>query len=618
MCGIAGLVGIKNAQDKIASMTNALRHRGPDGEGFWQSKSGHVTLGHRRLAVIDLTDAASQPMIDEKAGIALVFNGEIYNFIELRRELQDAGFIFKGHGDSEVLLRGYQQWGPKVLDRISGMFAFGIVDEKRNELLLVRDRCGQKPLYYFKGLHGFAFASEIKALFAANLVERHIDKNGLQDYLAYGYTLGPYTLVEGVCKVMPGEAITINLDALSIRKRLYWQPPTCESPLSSLAEAESKLADLLRDSVRRHLIADVPIGILLSGGLDSSLITAMASEVSERKVKTYTVIFPGHKNHDESAYARSIADHFGTEHTELDIEDSGPEIMEVIARQCDDLIADHAVVPTYLLARRIRTEVTVALSGDGGDELFGGYPHYEWISRQASIRKYLPSWLRKGLSRSVQSMLPPGVRGRNHAIGMAGDITNAIAHVNLYFDATTRARLLDGHFANVNTTPESRKADIARVRDVPLEQVLLSDFRTTLAEGYLTKVDRASMLASLETRAPWLDDNLVDFAWRAVPTIMKVKNGEKKVLPRRLAKGLFPAMALQPRKQGFTMPLSTWFKGKWGEYFKDVLLDSGQDFLSKRVIEDLFRLQQRGRANQNRIYALTMLALWRTEYTMTL
>lgn len=615
MCGIAGLVSEKASQERASAMAEALVHRGPDESGIWVSTSGRVAFGHRRLSIIDLSNAASQPMVDSAAGLAMVFNGEIYNFKDLHRELVAAGYRFKGHSDTEVLFRGYQHWGEDVLHHITGMFAFAIADEKQGKLFLARDRCGQKPLYYCKRNGEFVFASEIKALIAAGVVEKKINEQALQEYLAYGYAFGPESLINGVSKLLPGECLTVDIRTLEIKTSRFWQPPACESPVASLEEAEEQLEATLRQAVKSHLVADVPIGILLSGGLDSSLITACVASASTKPVKTYTVTFPGHGKYDESDAARLIANHFGTEHSEIVIDDVGPGILCDLVRQFDDLIADHAMVPAYLLAQHIRKEIKVALGGDGGDELFGGYPHTGWVGYQANLRHVLPSGLRGRLSKIAERRLPIGFRGRNHLVGLAGDIPWAIAQVNLYFDALTRSQLLGN--GRLNIAPETRKMQIAEMRHGASEQALYTDFQTTLPEGYLAKVDRASMLASLEVRAPWLDDAIVDFAWRKVPANMKVRGKRRKILPRRLAARMLPPTMNTTVKRGLTMPLSDWFRGKRLQFIEEVLLDSGQRLFPHHVIRNLFFLQRKGYSNANRLFSLALLILWCQEYNIS-
>lgn len=614
MCGIAGIIGNSQATRNIKAMTDALRHRGPDAGGVEQFLSGEAAFGHRRLSILDLTDAGAQPMVDHDAGLVLSYNGEIYNFRELRQVLAAKGFSFVGHGDTEVLLRAYQYWGQDAVQHLEGMFAFAVADLKRRQVVLVRDRCGQKPLYYTASSSGFAFASEIKSLLRSGLTNRRLSEEGLDSYLAYGYTLGPETLVDGVQKVLPGEMLVVGVDDLQVSKWRYWEVPEAHEPLCDLDEAAEQLEKLLEGSVRRHLVADVPVGILLSGGLDSSLITAMAAKVSGSPVNTFTMVFPGHGRYDESGYARLVAEHFGARHHRLEMEQAGPEILSELAYQFDDPIADHAIVPTFLISKRIREVATVALGGDGGDELFGGYPHYGWVARQSQLRKALPAPLRSVVA-GLAGRLPPGTTGRNHGIGLGGDIANAIAHFNLYFDRGLRAKLLGSSAECIPA--EARKAQPLRSRESLVRQALWSDFKTTMPEGYLAKVDRASMLTSLEVRTPFLDDRIVDFSWSRVPVDMKVRGKVGKRLPRRLAARLLPKALDTQRKQGFTMPLGRWMGGSWGSYMEEVLFDPGQCLFDQNLLNALFRLQRRGYNNQNRLFALTMLSLWQRAHGIT-
>ena len=607
MCGIAGLVERGQAPHVIERMADSLTHRGPDGRGVWRSTVHPVSLGHRRLSIIDLSSAGDQPMIATEAQLALVYNGELYNADDLRRVLESEGFRFRGHSDTEVVLRSYERWGIACLERLSGMFAFAVVDERRGELVLARDRCGQKPLYYVERPGAFAFASEVKALHQWDDRLRVIDPRGLEEYLAYGYTLGPETLTKSVRKLAAGEYLRYAIDTGCARTLRFWTLPVDGLEPLPAQDVEVEIERLLEDSVRRHLVADVPIGVLLSGGIDSSLISAMAAR-TRPGVRVFSVGFPGQDRHDESGYARQVATHFGLDHVELEMEGFTADLLERLARQFDDPIADHAIVPTYLLSRRVREEVTVALGGDGGDELFGGYPHYRLIACQARLRR-VPAVARSVAGSIGRHMLPVGARGRNHVIGVSGGVENAVAHVNLYFDAVWRGRLCAGCGTG---EPEARKRRlIADAPHGPVEKAIVSDFRTTMAEGYLTKVDRASMLSSLEVRAPFLDDRLVDFAFRHVPLSLKCEGSETKIVLRRLAARLLPPGIASKRKQGFTMPLRRWSADGWGSWFRDVLLDSSQTAFDHRAIERLLSRQRAGVDNSARIFSLAMFTLWR-------
>ena len=375
MCGVVG-VGSKTLaaqNDVLMHMCDTMSHRGPDDAGLWVSKDGCVALAHRRLAIIDLSPGGHQPMTDEKGDLCIVFNGEIYNYREVRGALEEAGFRFKTASDTEVILTAYRAWGVDCLAKLNGMFAFGLYDRVRQRMFLARDRAGEKPLFFAHLPGRFMFASELKALMADPTFPRELDLTSLQYFLAYGYVPGEMCILKGVHKLGQGQALLYDLTADSIQRWHYWDLPLPGPQTAiSLADLESELESLLLDSVRLRMIADVPVGVLLSGGIDSSLITAMAARVSATPVKTFTISFPGHGAYDEGPYAKMVAEHFGTEHMELVAEPASVKLLPDLARQYDEPMADSSMVPTYLVSRLVRQHATVALGGDGGDELFGG------------------------------------------------------------------------------------------------------------------------------------------------------------------------------------------------------------------------------------------------------
>jgi asparagine synthase (glutamine-hydrolysing) len=407
----------------------------------------------------------------------------------------------------------------------------------------------------------------------------------------------------------------LETDRLKIWK--YWDLPEAPSSDSTVA-AESlveELESLLSDAVARQMVADVPVGILLSGGLDSSLVTAFASRAGHGPVNTFTVTFPGHRDHDEGPFARLVAAEFGTRHMELPAEPATVDLLPMLAKQFDEPIGDSAIVPTYLVSALIRQFATVALGGDGGDELFGGYPHYSALIRRNPVRKRMPRVLRSALAIGAARSLPPGTAGRNHLIGFAGPSGNSIAHINMYFDAWTRRQLLHrGAQESSSMSPEMRRQTVFSADQSLLRQAMEADFRTTLADGYLVKVDRAAMCASLETRAPWLDYRIIEFAFGRVPDGLKVEKANRKILPRMLGARVLPKSLDLRRKQGFSMPLKAWFARGWGDYIGAVLREADPGLFDPRVINDLLRGQRAGRANIQRLFALTMFELWRREY----
>jgi asparagine synthase (glutamine-hydrolysing) len=554
-------------------------------------------------------------MADASGDCHLVFNGEIYNFQEIRKQLEARGHCFRSTSDTEVLVEAYRAWGTDCLGRLNGMFAFALYDDRRRQLFAARDRAGEKPLFYSHAQGRLSFGSELKALMADPAISRQVDPQALESYLAFGYVPHDGCMLRGVRKLPAAHAMLYDIAEDRLKTWQYWHLP---EPASGRAPHQQALVDELEhhlfESVRLRLIADVPVGIMLSGGVDSSLVTAMAARLNPR-VKTFTISFPGHAAFDEAPFARTVADHFGTEHVVLAAEPAAVDLLPELARQYDEPLADSSMVPMALISRLIRQEATVALGGDGGDELFGGYPHHSWAQSQARLRALIPAvtgpWLRAGMKKA----LPVGFRGRNYLLGLTGDLPFALGQFNQWFDFDTRRRLLGGR-APAGGAPERLKASLGCASGTPLQQVTAVDFRSYLPDDILAKVDRASMLHSLEVRAPWLDHRLVEFAFR-VPDALRATAGARKILPRRLAERLLPRSMDLTRKQGFSLPLDAWFAGAWGNFTRQVLTDPGQTTFDRGVIDSLLAGQERGRVNMHRLFALTMFELWRREYRAT-
>ncbi len=607
--------------DLLTKMRDTLVHRGPDAAGIWAAPDRTVVLAHRRLAVIDLSEAANQPMIDGGSRNVLVFNGEIYNFRRLREELGQLGKRFRTTSDTEVLLEAYRTWGTRCVDRLVGAFAFAIYDVDRGELFLARDRAGEKPLFYRHAGGVLTFASELKALLADPAVPRSLDRDALEWYLAYGYVPGEMCLLAGISKLPPGHALVYDIKADRLRQWAYWTLPAPNPDRAAdVDDLCNELEALLDDSVRQQLVADVPIGILLSGGVDSSLITAVAARNSSAPVRTFTATFPGHGQMDEGPYARQVADAFGTDHTELVIEPANLELLPVLAHQYDEPIADSSIIPTFLVCDLIRTRATVALGGDGGDELFAGYPHHQWVQRQAQLRRLVPAGIRQAVA-GWATGLPVGTRARNQLIGVDGSIAQGISAANLFFDAHSRAQLLaplTAAYGTAATVPETAKAESLDYGASPLQQSTRADFGLYLPDDLLVKVDRASMLRSLELRAPFLDHRIIEFAFARVPDRLRATPQARKVLLRHLARRLLPAGLNLRRKQGFSIPLDSWLRGESGRYFRAVLESITPKLFDQRAVVSLLRGHEQGRANAQRIFALTFLELWRREYNVEL
>jgi asparagine synthase (glutamine-hydrolysing) len=596
-------------------MRDTMSHRGPDDSGLWYSADRSVGFGHRRLAVIDLSDGGHQPMADASGRVHITFNGEIYNFQELRGELEGLGHSFHTASDTEVVLEAYKEWGEDFIRRLVGMFAFGLYDEDERCLILARDRAGEKPLFVWEDAGRLVFTSELKGLFALPEFPRRLNLTALQHYLAFAYVPQDLCLVEGVRKLLPGCTLRFDVDNGSVRTRRYWELPRFNPDASRGCSADQltdELHTLLLEAVRRQMIADVPIGILLSGGVDSSLITAMASRAASRPVKTFTVTFPGHGEYDEAPFARLVASHFGTQHTELPAESASVSLLPELVRQYDEPIGDSSMVPTFMVSRLIRQHATVALGGDGGDELFGGYPQYLWSTRLGRVQQIVPSALRGPVSRAAR-WLPPGTRGRNYLIAIGGDRFGSLARIGLIFDREWRDQLLT-HRADSHPTPDELRLALTDGASTMLQAAERLDFRSYMVDDILVKVDRASMLASLETRAPFLDPAVIEFVFGRVPDYLKVTLTDRKILLRRLAARLLPGELDLKRKQGFALPLDSWFAGDWGSFMRGVLADAPPEIFRASAIRKLVAGQEH-RGNQiHRLFALVMFELWRREY----
>jgi asparagine synthase (glutamine-hydrolysing) len=619
MCGIVGIVSNSPQAQRawLAIGRDAMTHRGPDDAGEWWSGDGRVGLAQRRLAIIDLSPAGHQPMHDASGTLSIVFNGEIYNFADLRKELIAKGHGFRSHSDTEVILAAYREWGTDCLSRFNGMFAFALFDARQHTVFIARDRAGEKPLFYHQANGVLRFASELKALLADPSLTRRIDPEALDCYLAMGYVPGDRCMLQGFHKLPPAHALLFDLQTGQAKIWRYWQLPELATAQGTLEESAllDELEALLEDAVRRQMVADVPVGVLLSGGVDSSLITAMAVRASSQ-VQTFTIGFPGHGMLDETEHARLIARHFGTRHTELMAEDATANLLPRLARQFDEPMVDSSMIPTFLVSQLVRQHCTVALGGDGGDELFGGYGHYsrlQWMQKNLGA---IPLPLRNGIALAAEKLLPVGVKGRNWLQGLGGDLDKGLPLMASCFDATTRGRLLaaqSGWHAQAENVLRSR----VPVHPDLLQRATRMDFSNYLAEDILVKVDRASMLNSLELRAPLLDYRVIEFAFGKVPSHLKATAQDKKILLKRLTARVLPTEFDRQRKQGFSIPLGEWLKGgAFKALFNEVLRDPECSF-DAGTVDSLLRGQDKGRSNSERLFALVLFELWRREYGVT-
>jgi asparagine synthase (glutamine-hydrolysing) len=620
MCGIVGVSSVwpVETRDWLAVGRDAMRHRGPDGEGIFWSADGRVGLGHRRLSILDLA-GGHQPMSTQDKQVVIVFNGEIYNHSSLRSELVNRGYLFNSTSDTEVILASYQEWGRDCVARLHGMFAFAIYDGVQASVFLARDRAGEKPLFYSIDKGELRFASELKALTSDTSFSKHVDRRAFDCYLSMGYIPGDLCILEGVNKLPPAHTLSFNLKDGSFDILRYWDLPDLASGAAEYCEDDllDELENLLESSVRRQLVADVPVSLLLSGGVDSSLITALAARNGGR-LKTFTVGFSGHADYDESAHAQLIAQYFDTDHTLLEADDVTPAIMSLLARQYDEPIADSSMIPTFLVSQQIGQHCKVALGGDGGDELFGGY--YS-ASRMAALQQHyswIPQSLRQIISQAGVAMLPIEARGRHFLHHLGADISKDIPSFMPKFDRRNRIKLLGLHARGwPMVADEIHRSRIPEHSDA-VQRITRFDFANFMAEDILVKVDRASMLNSLEVRSPFLDVSVIEFAFRKVPSSLKATSVDRKILLKKLASRLLPPEFDKQRKMGFGIPLDRWLAGgSWRRMFEEVLLDSGSSFSRNEVLK-LFRSLDKGRPVKEHLFCLMQFELWRKEYNVSI
>ena len=619
MCGFAAYHhpgGLAPERDWLAAAAASLRHRGPD-DGGLRIEAG-VGLAFRRLAIVDVA-TGQQPLANEDGTVWIAFNGEIYNHLALRRELEARGHRYRTRSDTETLVHGYEEWGDALLPRLHGMFAFALWDRPRRRMLLARDRVGIKPLYWTRSRGGVACASEIKALFAFPGVERRVSLPAVVEHLTLRYAAAPATLFEGVFKLPAGHALALSPEGETLTR--WWAPAFAPRERLGGGAALAELERRLEASVRSHLMSEVPLGALLSGGVDSSLVVALMTRALDRPVRTFSVGFDAPGPYSELPYARAVAAHCHTDHHELVV---GPadllrELPQLAWHQ-DEPVSEPAAIPTYLVSRLARGSVTVVLTGEGGDELFAGYPKHAaepWARRLARA----PGWLRDPLLDLGVDRLPFRFR-RLQVAGRSARFRDEAERLAAWFAGfvgAERTRLLGpalaGH-ASAGVLPFRRALAESRARS-PLDRMLDLDLRLWLADDLLVKMDRMSMAASVEARVPLLDAPLVDWALR-LPPDLKVRGLEGKVLLKRLARRLLPRAVVDRRKVGFTVPLTPWFRGPLRELVADTLLAPaalGRGYLRPDVLRGYVDDHLAGRRDRGReLWTLLSLELWHRQW----
>jgi asparagine synthase (glutamine-hydrolysing) len=616
MCGILGIVSNESlniSKFDFQSKLDLMTHRGPDDDGIFISENSNVYFGHKRLSILDLSPGGHQPMSCDLNRYFIVFNGEIYNYLNIRNQLSSEGFVFKTHSDTEVVLKSYIKWGFDCVNYFSGMFAFAIYDAYSNNVFIARDRAGEKPLFYSIENNTLSFSSELKPLVKNSSSSNNIDINSLNFYLMMGYVPNEYCIFSGYKKLPPAHALLYDIKSSSTKIWKYWTLPTYSNEFDNLEEDEfvSEINTLLEKSIKQQLCADVPVGVLLSGGVDSSLVTAIASKLTD-KVKTFSVRFPGFNKFDETPHARLIANHFKTDHIELNAEDITPDIILHLATQYDEPIIDSSMIPTFLVSQLVRQHCKVVLGGDGADELFGGYNHYGRLYLLNKRLNRIPQNLRKVFSDLCNDVLPIGFKGRNYLTSIGIDFNTETPLIANYFDNRSIELLTGNHISSFSPNDIFQKF-VVRDNNF-LERALKTDFVNFLAEDILVKVDRASMLNSLEVRSPFLDLNIIEFAFGKVPNKLKVNEKEKKILLKKLAKKLLPVTFELNRKQGFSIPLDDWLKkGKFRDFFYDVLT-SKNTYFNSEFSKELLKKQDQGYNNSEKLFGLVLFEIWHKEY----
>jgi asparagine synthase (glutamine-hydrolysing) len=625
MCGIAGFINtsIKPVAEREAlldAMCRIITHRGPDEQGMMVDDQ--AALGMRRLSIIDLK-TGQQPIYDESGNLVIVFNGEIYNFRELKTELEKLGHRFKTNSDTETIVHAYEEFGVDCLQHLRGMFAFAIWDKAKKELFIARDRVGKKPLYY-SVLDGgeIVFGSELKVLLIHGGIKREIDLAAMDAYLSFGYVPDPMCIFKNVQKLEPGHYLTWRDGQIATHS--YWDFDYSEHPAFSGRKEEDyieELRELVTDAVNVRLISEVPLGAFLSGGVDSSAVVGNMARLSNQPVKTFSIGF-NEDSFSELKYARIAAEHFGTEHHEFIVTPDLCDVVDELVGHFDEPFADSSALPTYMVSKMAREYVTVVLSGDGGDELFAGYTRYVTDKKRAGLDK-LPSAVKAGLLQPLSAMLPHNAPGKNYLYNASLDAVDRYIDNISHFSPQKKAALYSARIKQSMNGSSGAGEKLfydfaAGVESAdPVDKLLYLDSKTYLPGDILTKVDRMSMAVSLEARVPLLDHKLIEFVTK-IPAALKLKGLETKYIFKRAMKGLVPESILNRPKQGFGVPINEWINSQLRDRIRETLLEKrtlDRGYFEPAYIELLLDEHARGRRDHSHaLWILWMLELWHRRY----
>ncbi len=639
MCGFTGFLdtsGVLSPNDletEVIAMRDTIVHRGPDAGGVWVDAEAGVALGHRRLSIIDLSEAGHQPMVSSCGRFVIAYNGEAYNTDDLRNELIAKGRPFRGHSDTEVIVEGCAVWGIRgTIERLIGMFAVAVWDRQTRQLSLIRDRLGIKPLYWMQQGCRFAFGSELKTLRAMSGWQPELHRGAVASFMRHTWIPAPHTIYQNVFKLEPG--VLLTLADGQVKQEAYWSAEHAVKAAQSVKgqmsdqEAEDALHDLLTDAVRRRMVSDVPLGAFLSGGIDSSTVTALMQAGSAQPVRTFSIGFH-EEGYNEAVHAKAVAQHLGTEHTELYVDPA--QALDVIPKlpdMFDEPFADSSQIPTFLVSQMTRQHVTVALSGDGGDELFAGYNRYFWANRFYQLSRKVPGVVRS-LAASTAALTPEGLigiglklKGDKRSPALMKDRLLKIARILPHSNPDDIYRSLLTHWDGAvpgADEPKGRLWDDTVADWLPdfTERMQLLDLWGYLPDDILTKVDRTSMATSLEARVPLLDHRVVEFAWTLSPE-QKIRNGVGKHMLRQVLYRYVPKNLIERPKVGFSMPVAEWLRGPlrdWAEDLLDANTLRADGILDVEQIRKAWDEHQSGRRNwQYHLWAAIMFQAWKARW----
>ena len=622
MCGISGFIDFnkKITNDQLITACNSIKHRGPDDgdTAFFETNEAFIGLGHRRLAILDLSPLGHQPMYSVDKSVVIIFNGEIYNFKEIRLGLKEKGHHFISNSDTEVILKAYQEYGTHCLHSFIGMFSIVIYDTNLQKVFFIRDRAGVKPLYYYYADGCLLFASELKVFNHYKSFKKEIDKIAVSLYFKYGYIKAPHSIFKNAHKLLPGHFATLNLKDQSLKLTQYWNVLDYYSkPVLAINEQEAlnQLEHLCTSAFEYRMVSDVPVGVFLSGGYDSSLLTAILQKNSTNKIKTFTIGFED-TTLNEAEHAKNVATHLGTDHNEYYCTTKeAQEIIPCLPNFYDEPFGDSSAIPTILVSRFAREQVTVALSADGGDELFAGYNRYDKILKINNLQKLVPSFIKK--STSLLMLTTPGVSMKNRKIAELLKANNILTTSDL-----VSTNFLDNDLQKLlNYDSVSYVRPLNDENSIPdfgvLNTLLAADYKTYLADDILTKVDRATMSVGLEGREPFLDHRIIEWAAQ-LPLELKYNKGNKKYLVKQLTHKFLPEKMMNRPKMGFGIPFGKWLKGDLKPLFMDVV---NKDSLSNQNIlniDHVLKLQEEflnGHAtNDWQMWLIFMFLLWSKEW----